>query len=67
MRRYRHRIHDRELERRQIEAIDEARENVLVARDQYYDALDELDELEDADPLFPPDEDYRPRRRGRGR
>ena len=69
MRRYsRHRIHDRELERRHIEAIDEARENVRLARRDYHDALDELDELEDRDPesLFPPDQDYRPRRRGRG-
>lgn len=66
MSRYRRRrIHDRELERRHVEAIDEARENVLVARDRYYDALDELDELEDTDPLGPPDEDYRPRRRRR--
>ncbi len=69
MRRYRHRIHDGELDRRHIEAIDEARENVRLARRDYHDALDELDELEDRDPdsLFPPDEDYRPRRRGRGR
>ena len=66
MSRYRRRrIHDRELERRHIEAIDEARENVLAARRDYHDALDELDELEDTDPLSPPDEDYRPRRRGR--
>lgn len=67
MRRYSRRTHDRELERRHVEAIDEVREKVLVTRDRYYEALDELDELEDADPRFPPDESYRPRRRGRSR
>ena len=52
-----------------LEAIDEAKQNVRIARREYHEALDELDELEDRDPdsLFPPDEDYRPRRRGRGR
>lgn len=66
MRRRRYRSSDRE---DYIEAIDEARENVRITRREYHDALDELDELEDRDPdsLFPPDEDYRPRRQGRVR
>ena len=56
------RSRDRE---RYLDAVDEARENVRLARRDYQDALDELDELEDRDPdsIFPPDEDYRPRRR----
>lgn len=64
MRRRRYRSRDRE---DYIEAIDEAKENVRITRREYQDALDELDELEDRDPdfLFPPEEDYRPRRRGR--
>ena len=66
MRRRRYRNSDRE---DYIEAIDEARENVRITRREYHDALDELDELEDRDPdsLFPPDENYRSRRRGRRR
>lgn len=58
------RSRDRE---RYMDALDEARENVRLARREYRDALDELDELEDGDPesLFPPDDDYRPRRRRR--
>ena len=60
------RSRDRE---RYLDAVDEARENVRLARQDYHDALDKLDDLEDRDPdsLFPPDEDYRPRRRGRSR
>ena len=56
------RSRDRE---RCMDALDEARQNVRLTRRDYHDALDELDELEDRDPesLFPPDEDYRPRRR----
>lgn len=52
---------------RYMDAVDEARENVRLARRDYHDALDELDDLEDRDldSLFPPDEDYRPRRRVR--
>ncbi len=50
------RSRDRE---RYMEAIDEARENVRIGRREYHDALDELDELGDRDPvsLFPRDED----------
>lgn len=53
---------------RYLYAVDEAREKVRRARREYDEALDELDELEDRIPesLFPPDEDYRARRRGRG-
>lgn len=42
-----------------LEAIDEAKQNVRIARPENHDALDELDDLEDRDPdsLFPPDED----------
>lgn len=55
------RSRDRE---RYTEAVDEARENVRLARREYHDAMDQLKELEDRDPdsLFPPDEDC-PRRR----
>lgn len=44
------------------EPVEEAREN--VARRDYQEALDELEDR-DPDSLLPPDEDYRPRRRGR--
>ena len=55
------RSYDRERERR-LEAIDEAREDVLLARRDYYGALDELDELEGRDEE---DERYEPPRRWR--
>ena len=59
-------------EERYLDAVDEARENVRLARREYHDALDELDDLEAVGPegpesTDPRDEDYRPRRRRRGR
>ena len=66
------RSYDRERERR-LEAIDEARGNVLLARRDYYDALDELEELEGVgterpEPTDPRDDEfYEPRQRGRRR
>lgn len=63
-RRYRIRSRDEE---RYLEAVDEARENVRVARRDYHNALDELEVLEDG-PEDPADDDfYKPRRRGRPR
>lgn len=57
-------------EERYLDAVDEARENVRLARRQYHDALDELEDLEAVGPEGPeppaPD-DYRPRRRRRER
>lgn len=57
-RRYRLRSHDREHER-YLDAIDEARGNVRLARRDYHQALDEPAELEEADPR----DDHRLRRR----
>lgn len=48
-------------EERYLDAVDEARDNVRLARRDYHEALDELDELEASDPRD--DEPYRPRRR----
>jgi len=68
MRRLRARDHERYLD-----ALDEARENVREARREYYDALNELEDLEAVGPEGPEaddprDEDYyEPRRRGRRR
>ena len=62
--RYRIRSHDHE---RYLETVDEARENVLLARRDYHEAIDELEELEDTGPDPRDDEFYRPRRRGRRR
>ncbi|MXX75672.1 MAG: hypothetical protein F4210_13950 [Holophagales bacterium] len=51
------------------EALDEARDNVRLARRDYHEALDELDELEAVGPEGPDADDatdgdfYRPRRR----
>ena len=62
------RARDRE---RYVDALDEARENVRLARRNYHDALDELSDLEDMavgpegpDADDPRDEDsHEPRRR----
>ena len=68
----RHRTRSRDDER-YLEAVDEARENVRLARRDYHDALDELEELEHIGPEGPEttdprdDEFYKPRRRGRTR
>ena len=66
------RLHSRDREReRYFNAVDEARTNVRLARREYYDALDELEELEGVGPERPEavdprdDEFYEPRRRGR--
>lgn len=59
--RRRYQIRSRD-EARYMDALDEARENVFRARRDYHDALDELEELEDAGPEPRDDEDYRPRR-----
>lgn len=60
-------------EERYLDAVDEARDDVRLARREYYAALDALDELESVGPEGPEaddprDEDYyEPRRRRRGR
>lgn len=65
-RRYRLRSRDEE---RYLEAIDEARENVRIARRDYHEALDNLEDLEAVGPEGPDADDaldgdfYRPRRR----
>lgn len=46
-------------------AFDEARDNVRLARREYHDALDELEEIEAQDDGRRDDENYRPRRRRR--
>ncbi len=60
----RHRIRSRG-EERYLGAVDEARENVRLARRDYHDALDELEELEAEGPEPRNDGFYRLRRRGR--
>ena len=63
-RRYRIRSRDEE---RCPEAIDEARDNVRLARREYHEALDELEELEHGTEDPTDDDFYKPRRRGRPR
>lgn len=58
----RYRIRSRDDER-YLDALDEARDNLRIARREYHEALDELEELEASDPRD--DEHYRPRRRVR--
>ena len=67
------RARDRE---RHLRLMDEARENVRLARREYHDALDELSDLEemavgpesaDADDPLDHEEFYEPRRRKRAR
>lgn len=66
------RSYDRERER-YFAAVDEARDNVRLTRREYYDALDELEELEGVGPEDPrspdprDDDFYEPRRRRAGR
>ena len=60
-------------EERYLDALDEARANVRLARRDYHDALDELEELEAVGPEGPEPSDaldddfYRPRRPERRR
>lgn len=67
MRRRYLRSRDRD-EERYLEALDEARDNVRLARREYHEALDDLEELEAVGPEGPNvddalEGDYRPRRR----
>lgn len=70
--RYRPSLRSRDDDReRYLEALDDARDNVRLARRHYHEALDDLDELEAVGPEGPDAEDaldgdfYRPRRRRR--